>query len=98
MDQSATSLPARRRLAFSTVSFTASPTAHLASHAAILAFRNIRPRFNTRLQFNNQDCNIVHAVQSKSSLANRRGFPHAETHSWRSVLRQLSERVRFAGE
>jgi hypothetical protein len=43
---------------------------------AICGFRSIPPRFNTRWQFNNQNYNIFHAVQSKSSLANRRGYLH----------------------
>ena len=70
------SRPFPTRSAFSALSFTANPTAPFPTHAAILALRHIRPRFNTHLQFNNQDCNIFRAVQSKSSLANRRGYPH----------------------
>ena len=31
---------------------------------------------NAHSQFNNQNCYSFHAVQSKSSLTNRRGSPH----------------------
>src|SRR6266567_5262355 len=62
--------PFPTRPAFSLVFIATTPTASLVTHAAVLAVRHIRPRFNTRLQFNNPDCNIFHAVQSKSSLAN----------------------------
>jgi len=37
--------------------------------------QNIPARFKARVQFNNQAPNIVHAVQSKAFLANRRGNP-----------------------
>ena len=68
--------PFPTRLAFSPAPFTATPITHRVSPTAILSVRNICPRFNTHLQFNDPDRNIFLAVQSNPSLANRRGCPH----------------------
>lgn len=54
--------PLFQRTAFRTASYTANPIAPPASFTEIHRFRSVRPPFNTRLQFNNQDCNIFHAV------------------------------------